>query len=437
MTDELKLRRPKPKGDRPPARTSDEAGEAIGVKRPAAAPEAAAPRPKAGIKKSVPPRSERRPADEDKTAAPRPRPRKEGAAPAPSGGEKPRLRPKSSAPDQAPVKPKAVKKAGTLKPKKAEGEPRAAAPAKSDSPRAASAPPKKKEKNLESLGHLLKTKREIHGLTRRDVVVKIKIPLDQLEAIEEGRLSSLPPVFAKGFLRAYANELGLDAEAILEDYRQLTGGAKNDAFGREILTTPAYTENLGGRQATGGSTAGLKVAIISTIAVAVILSLTLALMPGVRYTLGSVVPFLDKVPGFYEETRSAGNIHLSGEEGDPSGEPQTQPEGNPFISDPNRDDADDNDAGGGAPWVAPESVGGLLTLTSQQDNVWVQVEVDDQPTEHVLMRIGQEMNWRARSHIVVTSGQAQALNVTWNSRSLGPLSESGNVAQVRFPRASR
>ena len=96
-------------------------------------------------------------------------------------------------------------------------------------------------KSLENLGNMLKTHREINGMTRRDVVVKTKIPLEQLESIEEGRLSSLPPVFAKGFLRAYATELGLDAEALVEDYRQMTGGFKNEPASREPLA-PKYIE---------------------------------------------------------------------------------------------------------------------------------------------------------------------------------------------------
>lgn len=314
-----------------------------------------------------------------------------------------------------------------------------AAPARRPRPRAgSSAPPddmNRREKSLVGLGNLLKTKREIHGLTRRDVVVKIKIPLDQLEAIEDGRLSSLPPVFAKGFLRAYANELGLDAETILEDYRQMTGGFKNEPASREPLSARYVESSVG--EAQGGSLKALLIAL----GVLLLLALLLIFWPGLRYTLGSVVPLLDRVPGFTAPVVSSPS---DPKPVDPNGGLMIQdpvypdpvkppPEDNPFISDPL------NKSGDGSVTrplnVPPPAVpqGGTLVLTSREDKVWVEAVVDEGSREYLLLNAGQAVTMQPTRQVTVTTGQANALNVTWNGQDLGPLSNK-TVDEVTFPR---
>lgn len=356
----------------------------------------------------VPPRRPVRPAED---SAPPAAARRPGAVPA--------GRPRASAPRPRPAPKRAPAR---------EDDFAAAPPEPAPRPRPASKPVRR-EKSLEGLGRMLKTKREIHGLTRRDVVIKIKIPLDQLEAIEEGRLSSLPPVFAKGFLRAYANELGLDAEAILEDYRQLTGGFKNEPASREALA-PRYVEtSVGGG---GGLGLGVKTLILAMAALVVVVGLVLWLWPGLRYGLGSAVPFLNLVPGFSQTDETKGpyttmpagpadggnDVVLSGQGGD-----------DPFLDDP----INDREIIGSIstpPALVP--AGGILTITSRSDQVWLEVRVDDQERLFYWLRNGQQMTWQARRSISITTGQANALSANWNGREITPLSSEA-VFETTFP----
>ncbi len=66
---------------------------------------------------------------------------------------------------------------------------------------------------------LLKTTREAKGLTLDIVHEATKIPLDALKAIEEGySVRMLTPFYYRGFLKIYAEFLGLDPVEVLSSY---------------------------------------------------------------------------------------------------------------------------------------------------------------------------------------------------------------------------
>lgn len=73
----------------------------------------------------------------------------------------------------------------------------------------------------ESVGYLLKRTREVREIELEEVSKKTKISVRFLQAIEEGRWNILPgDVFIKGFIRAYAQYLGLNPEEVVEKYVQ-------------------------------------------------------------------------------------------------------------------------------------------------------------------------------------------------------------------------
>lgn len=73
----------------------------------------------------------------------------------------------------------------------------------------------------EQLKHnsLLKETREAKGLTLEIVHEATKIPLDALKAIEQGySVRSLTPFYLRGFIKIYAEFLGLDPQEMLKAY---------------------------------------------------------------------------------------------------------------------------------------------------------------------------------------------------------------------------
>ncbi|MFQ3548540.1 MAG: RodZ domain-containing protein [Armatimonadota bacterium] len=74
---------------------------------------------------------------------------------------------------------------------------------------------------MEPIGAILKEERENKGLTLQQVHEATKITLNNLTAIEEERFDHFPNrVYARAFLRDYANFLGIDSSPLLEKYEQ-------------------------------------------------------------------------------------------------------------------------------------------------------------------------------------------------------------------------
>src|SRR5262245_42290466 len=70
-----------------------------------------------------------------------------------------------------------------------------------------------------AVGRLLRDQREARGLTLNAVEMALRIRLQHLEAIEQGRFDLLPgAAYIPAFLRAYAQHLGLDSEKVLTAY---------------------------------------------------------------------------------------------------------------------------------------------------------------------------------------------------------------------------
>lgn len=75
---------------------------------------------------------------------------------------------------------------------------------------------------MSSLGEQLKLVRESKGISLEDVADTLKISKKYLEALEENSFNVLPaPIYVRGFLSNYAKFLGLDPQAILDQYNRL------------------------------------------------------------------------------------------------------------------------------------------------------------------------------------------------------------------------
>jgi cytoskeletal protein RodZ len=71
---------------------------------------------------------------------------------------------------------------------------------------------------MPEFGSKLRDARERRGLTLRQVADRTKISVPVLEALERDDMSRLPSgIFARSFVRAYAVEVGLDADSMVRE----------------------------------------------------------------------------------------------------------------------------------------------------------------------------------------------------------------------------
>ena len=77
---------------------------------------------------------------------------------------------------------------------------------------------------MQSIGERLKKTREKQGVTLDEVCVNTKVAVRFLEAIEADKFEKLPGgIFNKGFIRAYAQHLGINDDEAVADYLKAAG----------------------------------------------------------------------------------------------------------------------------------------------------------------------------------------------------------------------
>ena len=98
-----------------------------------------------------------------------------------------------------------------------------------------------------TIGELLRQTRESYGGEIDRIAATLRIRGSYLTAIEESRYSQLPgPVYALGFVRAYANHLGLDGEEAVRRFKQ-------EATGFDVPRDLTFPVPLSERSIPGGT----------------------------------------------------------------------------------------------------------------------------------------------------------------------------------------
>ncbi|MDI3317297.1 MAG: DUF4115 domain-containing protein [Bacillota bacterium] len=83
---------------------------------------------------------------------------------------------------------------------------------------------------MESVGTILRQRREELGLSLEEVQARTKIRSRYLDALERGDYGLLPgEVYVRGFLRAYGEAMGLDPQMLLERYQREVGSTSEEA----------------------------------------------------------------------------------------------------------------------------------------------------------------------------------------------------------------
>jgi cytoskeletal protein RodZ len=86
------------------------------------------------------------------------------------------------------------------------------------------------------VGQTLRKARTERGVELSEVERATKIRVKFLEAMEEDRWEELPaPVYARGFLDIYARYLGLDPQALLDQYREAVEGERREPIPKSVI----------------------------------------------------------------------------------------------------------------------------------------------------------------------------------------------------------
>lgn len=103
------------------------------------------------------------------------------------------------------------------------------------------------EGHLSTAGGMLRAAREALGLSLRDVAARTNIKEQHLAAIEAMEVAALPSQpYTMGFVRAYAREVALPEDALMERFRQQAG------YQRREVAEPMAPARRRGEEVEGG-----------------------------------------------------------------------------------------------------------------------------------------------------------------------------------------
>lgn len=123
--------------------------------------------------------------------------------------------------------------------------------------------------SIERVGNTLKQERERRQMTLPEISRVTRIPVATLEAIEASRFDDLPgEVFVRGFLKSYAQAVGLPPDDVLASY----------AASRRVATvtplpvaSPVHAARQGQGQRFGVAIALVVLLILFTLAISIVL----------------------------------------------------------------------------------------------------------------------------------------------------------------------
>jgi cytoskeletal protein RodZ len=281
-----------------------------------------------------------------------------------------------------------------------------------------------KERGM-SFGEELRRERELRQISLREVAEATKINLRYLEALETNEFEHLPGgVFNRGFVRAYAQHIGVDPDAMVNAYLLEEQSANGDSpqDGDSILDT--YRSIVKTRRVADGDEGPpwLRWLVIGAVVVAVL-------------GLGALLYFKFAAPS---SATTAGQATPAGPEPQvtsPVDLPESHPGPEPATPGEGKPEGGAIDAGtepepvAATPRTPPREHGPAASATVFIDRpVTGRLNCDNRQFEVLEgMRAGARLDLSCRAYLIVDASDAGALRIALPGRATVPLGPDGQA----------
>ena len=259
------------------------------------------------------------------------------------------------------------------------------------------------------IGAVLRAARAKRGLSLAEMRVRTKIDARHLTALEAERFGDLPPLpFARGFLRTYALELGLDPEPLVERLtaavstavRTIDRAAAGDTPRRlDSAITPGRTPSPLRRAATTAAVVGSLVTAILAV-----------------FFIQQVREFNRQVP---PESPAASQQPAPSAAPAPTSAPATSE--TPAAAPPPPE-----------PAASPVEPGSITVDVQAVGRSWIRVQGEDGDIYEGILTPGQIRRWQSTGPMTIRIGNAAAVVVTVNGKAVGTLGRRGQVVSRTF-----
>lgn len=281
------------------------------------------------------------------------------------------------------------------------------------------------------MGSTFRTEREKQGLTIKDVERETSIRAKYLEALEQGRYDALPgEVYVKGFIRNYAKFLHLNAEKLVQEYREEIHGMDV----APIASTAPATTSIVNEHAPFASGSDFHERVEKSHKKQFV---TLLVAAVVLLFVGSIYYFFGDDPSAQKPQQTAQQSMTQ----KPQQATQTQPVTPAPPAQPPQA-VSQNQPSQQTTTLPPESpaIGNTANASAGQADVtakftgrcWVQTIADGKVIYEGVAEANQTMRWTGKKELIVTAGNAGAVDVTYNGQRVGKLGKEGAVVEKKF-----
>jgi cytoskeleton protein RodZ len=265
----------------------------------------------------------------------------------------------------------------------------------------------------------LKREREQRKITLDDISIATKIGTRFLVAIEEDHFDQLPGgIFNKGFVRAYARHLGLDETRAIADFVAATEPTPPESPPQdapELAAMAVRVPETASRKADDG---GIPWGVFAM--VLLVMAFGFAVW-GFHSREKSVRPSAAVPPPL-----GANAFPVAAQKAAPDPAAQPVPPAGPVA----------HGAEGATPAAAPAgsaaNAGGFLVLIKARENAWVTITADGRQVVQDTLAPPAEKAVEARSQVVIRTGNAGALDISFNGKKLASPGRYHEVKTLTF-----
>ena len=269
------------------------------------------------------------------------------------------------------------------------------------------------------IGRLLEHQRKERGLSLEDVEQATKIRKRYLAGFEREDYTMLPDaVYARGFLKTYANYLGLDGEAFARQLkstrkprreRGINYNTNPESDFEKPLITPSGLSGTRGRRI---STSAIVTLLVALLALAAVIGTLYFVGLGVRAAKGGDGPSAGNPPR-QEQRKVASREKAS--------DATTQKKGSA-----GEDHAGDKKVQAGAKQSVPPDQLHVLVDVKERPS-WILVRADDTVVYEQIAQPGFSQDFEAERQLYIKCGDAGAVAVQINGQDVGALGPTGEI----------
>lgn len=299
---------------------------------------------------------------------------------------------------------------------------------------------------MKSLGEYLRAERQARGISLEQIFADTRISMEMLRAIENGNVEQLPaPILIKGFLKAYAEKIGLDPEEVIVEYQNVI---------EEVGNPQERMEKFHQRLQPQSSNKKLLVLVIAlTLLTGLIFFWYRSSSVRKQSTSSSSGEFVSPTAVDQRAVKSAPD---SGINQTKSAQSSRRTQGELMTG----SESDSSELGGrtapaastgaevskigeGSGYPSGESLQEVRILPPGQspyllraeaaETTWIRISTDETGEHEYLLQPGEQLTWRASSSYKLLIGNAGGIQLYLNDEPLKRLGEAGQVVYLKLP----